>query len=142
MSKLTGVVDENKRPVVRLRVARGRLTFPVWIDLGFDADLVLPISEFARLGVRLTPRRSWVSLADGTMRSMQMGVLELAFLRRTIEARVVPSPDPDPPREVGTGIPLGFIGLGLLERARVTVDLVPQGSVVIERPIPPGKNVK
>lgn len=136
MSELIGRVDSNLRPVIRLRLAGTRRTFPVWIDLGFDADLVIPATEAGSLGVRMTPRRVGVTLGDGSERMMPLGELEVSLLRHRVHAGVLLSFDSNPAREEGTGTPLGLIGLGLLARTRITIDLVPQGMVTVETPIP------
>lgn len=68
---------------------------------------------------------------------MPLGRLPIRFLGRTRVARVLMSSDQEAAVDEASGEVLALIGLGLLNDARVTIDLVPQGIVVLERPIPP-----
>jgi hypothetical protein len=136
VSEIKSEVDNELRPIVRLRAVESRLIFPVWIDLGFDGDFVMHESEAARHGVRMTGAMISVTLGEGTERQMELGTLDVSLLRRKVRARVLLSHDTDPAQEESTGTPLGLIGLGLLGRSRVCVDLVPRGQVSIVRPIP------
>lgn len=118
-----------------LQVGGGR-SFPAWIDLGFEGELVVPRSQAARLGIELTDRNAGVLLGDGTTGEMRVGQLAIRLFGRTRVARVLLSQDDDPPREETTGEIVALIGLGLLRGARLSIDLVPGGAVNIERPIP------
>ncbi len=136
VSSVSGAVDSQLRPILWIALADADLSFPVWIDLGFDAELVISRSEAARLDVANTGRVVDVLLGDGVPSTMPIGTLRVQWLGRDITVSVLLSEDTDPSREERTGRPLGLLGLGLLRGARVQMDIVLGGKVVIERPIP------
>ena len=135
MSEIIGVVDSNLRPTIRLRIVRSRVTFPVWIDLGFEGDLVLTSSEAHRLGAQTTGRFVDVALGDGSQTQMPLATLAVRMFNRTVNANILVSDDVEPAR-TASGELLGLIGLGLLANSSVLIDLVPQGRIVITKPIP------
>ena len=136
VSKLVGIVDSQLRPIVRITIAGKRKSFPAWIDLGFEGELVLPFSERDRLEVETTSEVVDVVLGDGTPALMPLGRLPIRIFGRRHVARVLLSTDREPALDESSGQPLGLIGLGLLGGTRLTVDLVAQGNVVLEKPIP------
>ena len=97
---------------------------------------MLPLSERNRLGFELADDMVDVLRGDGTPTSMLSGSLPITLLGRRRIAQVLLSRDSDAARDETSGEPLALIGLGLMRGCRITADLVPQGAVVIERPIP------
>ena len=130
------MVDGLLRPVVRIAISGQTRSFPAWIDLGFEGELVMPRAEARRLGVAVTNQQLNVILGDGSTTLMPLGRLKIRWLGRARQIRVLISSDPEPSLDEATGEAVALVGLGLLRGSRLTIDLTPGGGILIERPIP------
>jgi clan AA aspartic protease len=122
---MTGSVNATLEPTIHIEVrdAMGQAhVFLAKIDTGYDGSLSLPLQQIQAL------RLAWVdfvvaTLADGSTR--RINVYEATVIWNG-QPRLV---------EVDAAYSTPLIGTGLLERHRVTIDMIPGGTVTID-PIP------
>lgn len=105
----------------------GEMQVPTILDTGFDGDIALPNEKFRLL--RSTPlvggRR--IIFGDGRVKTLPACVAKIRINGEPRDVTVFDlgeSKNCDPPR--------AFVGSGLFSNCRITIDLKPDGKVVVE----------
>lgn len=102
MAKLTGSIDDQGRPLVRLRLSRGQEDLLAIIDTGFNGQLMMSLSVARLLGMTLENVLVPIELGTGTIERVYVGQLDAHWLDREHRLQVLvsknwPAPKPDAP---------------------------------------------